>query len=59
MHTISPELGQKFISTYDQAMNEAMLKGRKEGILQGMQKGIEKGQKSDARNCQKIAKDGI
>ncbi len=54
MHTISPESEQKFILTYDQAINEGMLKGRGEAILQGMQKGIEKGQK---KRCKKLPKD--
>ncbi len=38
MHTISPQVEREFVSTYDQAINMGIEKGRREGIQQGMQK---------------------
>ncbi len=42
MHTISPQVEREFVSTYDQAINTGMEKGKLEGIKEGMQKGMQK-----------------
>ncbi len=57
MHTISPKVERHFVSTYDQAINAGMAKGKLEGIQEGMQKGIQEGmQKGKLEGIRNTAK---
>ncbi len=57
MHAISPQLEEKFISTYDQAINEGMLKGMQKGIAKGRQEGKLEAIRETAKNLKKMGID--
>lgn len=46
MQTVSPQVKEQFVSTYDQAIATGLEKGMQQGLEKGMQQGLEKGRKA-------------